>query len=152
AHAPFEEFLISHSSLKRRPAGDARWHLLGDLHETIGIGEGKRLQQDGVDDAVDCGSGADPERERQHGGGCKTGRPPQRADRIAEVVDDAGPSHRVLLCGHRNSFGATSDKYSRQFSQVCPPGVSRVSIFTPWVLNLSITARPFARAMSVSPQ
>src|SRR5207237_131177 len=73
-------------------------------HEALGVVERQRPEERGVDEAEDCGVGADPEREdgdAQRGeGGCL----PQRAEREAKVLRqvahsglDAGPMRTVSL-------------------------------------------------------
>ena len=96
-----------------------------------------------------------------HEGGDADGAPGgyQHAQRDTQNCDCQvrQPPNVTRLCHlpdvHRNSFGATSFRYRRQLCHSWPPGVSMVSMFfTPMLRNFSITIRPLARAMSVSPQ
>jgi hypothetical protein len=63
----------------RRPCGRQQ-------HETIGVCEGKRSKQHGISYAEQRGVGADPERQRDERGDRHRRSPQQRADGVANVV------------------------------------------------------------------
>jgi len=56
-----------------------------DVDEAFAIGVRQWFQQQRVDDAEDCGVGADAERERQHRGGEEAGARQQRTEAVAHV-------------------------------------------------------------------
>jgi len=57
-----------------------------DHHQAIGIGEGERAQEDGVDDAEDGGVGTDAQRQRQHRHRGEAGTLDQRPQPIAQIL------------------------------------------------------------------
>src|SRR5579871_1520769 len=56
------------------------------VHDAVGAGVRKRVQQDGVDEREHCRSGADAEREGEHGDGGEARVAAQGAEAVADVA------------------------------------------------------------------
>jgi hypothetical protein len=57
-------------------------------YDLAGILDGKRPKEKGIDDAEDGGVGADTQRERQHGDGCKSGVLDQHSRGEANILPE----------------------------------------------------------------
>ena len=68
--------------------------------QLVGVVEGKRTDQDTVDDAEDGGGAADPERKR--GDDCcrESWRPPDRANRAAQISREVAEEMPGAFTGH----------------------------------------------------
>jgi hypothetical protein len=55
------------------------------VHDAVGAGVGKRVQQDGVDEREHRRGGADAEREGEHGDGGEARVAAQGAEAVADV-------------------------------------------------------------------
>ena len=65
----------------------------GDKKELLGILIGKRLEEDGVDDAENGGIGADAEGQREDGYESEAGILLQHAEREFQILKERGHSH-----------------------------------------------------------
>jgi hypothetical protein len=79
---------------ERRILGKARFP---DGNQSLGFGIGNRAEQDGIDDGENRRARADAEREGEHDNGAKTGRPAQRARRVAEILEKLFEPHEPSL-------------------------------------------------------
>ena len=95
--------------MSRKREAVAAADALGEQHQLLWRADGQRLEQDGIDERVDGGDGADAQREREHGDTRKRGALPQRADAVTHILPELA--------------GQAADHTSRHDSAACsrPP-------------------------------
>src|SRR5580693_3265204 len=113
---PVDEILVG-------DAGIGKFALFSDQHNAGGIAKGKRAQQNGINDAEDCGVCADAEGEREDGDRREGRTFNQEAESVAKILQQNfhdTPTREAILaffdgrgagrfCGFgcgRNGFGA----------------------------------------------
>ena len=76
-----------------------RHEILGDAgsdiaipehHEVVGVREGQRPQQDGLNEREECGVGPDAEGQCEHCGERESGLTPEQSERVAQVTEEHG--------------------------------------------------------------
>ena len=95
---------IQHVADLRRLPGQPAGVAVGDPDELPGLGERERPEQQCVDHAEHGRAGADAEAGDQHGKRGETGVAPQRADGVAQVLDQIVESHGAALDGVSGSL------------------------------------------------
>ena len=118
---------------------------------SVGLGERQRPQEQRVDDAEDGGAGADAEPGDQDGEDGEAGVAAQRAEGVAEVLEQVGEGHGLSLRRGRQRF--------RLEGIARPPGQGRVDrgprscatvtvlLVTPMKMRITIpTGLPLATA------
>ena len=88
--------------------------VLPQHHQAIGAWIRQRPQHQRVDDGEDGGVGADAQRQREDGDGREPGRPQQRPDGVAQILQ--GRLHRVLRARAEAGSGHQHDTHLRLFT------------------------------------